>query len=277
MVGVFLGVTVGTSLLTNAARDGAGDSLVEYALANPERASAELNTVVKFARRYPALFGDVYAVFYATDTEEGRRAGAALKEALCEVLKREVKMAVCSAELKVVPGLGVDFHEGLLQLARAVGNDVKKARREGRLTYVVATGGFKPEFTFAVIAAYLAGAHGAVYIHETFRGGGAPHATPPAQTSPSQICKRRGRRTRRRPQPPHGRPPPRRDQTAEKDGGGIHPPRPPHDAFRTPGPVTSTRQTHHKTNPQQSTKTHKKAHHMRAIELSSMRSNLSTY
>ena len=169
MVGVFLGVTVGTSLLTNAARDGAGDRLVEYAMANPERASAELNTVVKFARRYPALFGDVYAVFYATDTEEGRRAGAALKEALCEVLKREVKTAVCSAELKVVPGLGVDFHEGLLQLARAVGNDVKKARREGRLTYVVATGGFKPESTFAVIAAYLAGAHGAVYIHETFK------------------------------------------------------------------------------------------------------------
>ncbi|MFZ8810065.1 MAG: CRISPR-associated protein, partial [Pyrobaculum sp.] len=67
MVGVFLGVTVGTSLLTNASRDGvSGDRLVEYALANPERASAELNTVVKFARRYPALFGDVYAVFYAT-------------------------------------------------------------------------------------------------------------------------------------------------------------------------------------------------------------------
>jgi putative CRISPR-associated protein (TIGR02619 family) len=169
MVGVFLGVTVGTSLLTNAARDGAGDRLVEYALANPERASAELNTVVKFARRYPALFGDVYAVFYATDTEEGTRAGVALREALCEVLKREVKTAGCSAELKVVPGLGVDFHEGLLQLARAVGNDVRRARGEGRLTYVVATGGFKPESTFAVIAAYLAGAHGAVYIHETFK------------------------------------------------------------------------------------------------------------
>jgi putative CRISPR-associated protein (TIGR02619 family) len=169
VVGVFLGVTVGTSLLTNAARDGAGDRLVEYALANPERASAELNTVVKFARRYQALFRDVYAVLYATDTEEGRRAGAALREALCEVLKREVKTAGCSAELKVVPGLGVDFHEGLLQLARAVGNDVKRARGEGRLTYVVATGGFKPESTFAVIAAYLAGAHGAVYIHETFK------------------------------------------------------------------------------------------------------------
>ena len=46
---------------------------------------------------------------------------------------------------------------------------MKRARREGRLTYVVATGGYKPESTFAVIAAYLAGAHGAVYIHETFK------------------------------------------------------------------------------------------------------------
>jgi CRISPR/Cas system-associated protein Csm6 len=50
-----------------------------------------------------------------------------------------------------------------------VGNGMKRARTEGRLTYVVATGGFKPESTFAVIAAYLAGAHGAVYIHETFK------------------------------------------------------------------------------------------------------------
>ena len=46
---------------------------------------------------------------------------------------------------------------------------MKRARREGRLTYVVATGGNKPESTFAVTAAYVAGAHGVVYVHETFR------------------------------------------------------------------------------------------------------------
>ena len=34
---------------------------------------------------------------------------------------------------------------------------MKRARREGRLTYVVATGGNKPESTFAVTAAYVAG------------------------------------------------------------------------------------------------------------------------
>jgi len=43
----------------------------------------------------------------------------------------------------VVPGLGVDFHEGLLQLALAVDNDVRRARMG--LVYVVAIGGFKPE------------------------------------------------------------------------------------------------------------------------------------
>jgi hypothetical protein len=37
----------------------------------------------------------------------------------------------------------LDFHKGLLQLAWAVDNDVRKARRE--TAHVVATGGFKPE------------------------------------------------------------------------------------------------------------------------------------
>ncbi len=60
--------------------------------------------------------------------------------------------------LTLIHSSNLDFHEGLLQLARAVGNDVRKARRE--TTYVVATGGFKPESIFAVIAAYLAGVHG---------------------------------------------------------------------------------------------------------------------
>ncbi|MFZ8807373.1 MAG: putative CRISPR-associated protein [Pyrobaculum sp.] len=50
-----------------------------------------------------------------------------------------------------------------------MGNDVKRPRGEGRLTYVVATGGYKPESTFAVTAAYVAGAHGVVYVHETFK------------------------------------------------------------------------------------------------------------
>jgi putative CRISPR-associated protein (TIGR02619 family) len=166
MARVFLAVTVGTSLIANAAKKGVPrEGLVEYAVSSPEEASAELNTIVKFARKRPALFRDVRAVLYASDTEDGRAAGEALSKALCRVLHANV----CSAELKAVPGLGVDFHAGLLELAHLVGADVRSARAEGRLAYVVATGGFKPESTFAVIAAYLAGAHGVVYVHESFR------------------------------------------------------------------------------------------------------------
>jgi putative CRISPR-associated protein (TIGR02619 family) len=166
MIGLFLAVTVGTSLLANAAKRGVPrERLVEYAVSNPEEASAELNTMVKFARKHPALFSNVSAVLYASDTDDGRAAGEALREALCRVLRT----ISCSAKLKVVPGLGVDFRTGLLMLARLVGADVREARTKGRLAYVVATGGFKPESTFAVIAAYLAGAHGVIYVHETFK------------------------------------------------------------------------------------------------------------
>jgi hypothetical protein len=63
-----------------------------------------------------------------------------------------------SSPLTLIHSSNLDFHKGLLQLVRAAGNDVRKARRE--TTNVVATGGFKPESTFAVIAAYLVGVHG---------------------------------------------------------------------------------------------------------------------
>jgi CRISPR/Cas system-associated protein Csm6 len=57
--------------------------------------------------------------------------------------------------LTLIHSSNLDFHKGLLQLARAVGNDVRKARRE--TTYVVATAASSRS---AVIAAYLAGVHG---------------------------------------------------------------------------------------------------------------------
>jgi len=78
---------VGTSLLVNAARKGVPmEGLVGYAISSPEEASAELNTVVKFARRHPTLFGDVAAVLYASDTDDGKATGAALREAMCKVV-----------------------------------------------------------------------------------------------------------------------------------------------------------------------------------------------
>ncbi|MEL9991511.1 MAG: putative CRISPR-associated protein [Thermoproteus sp.] len=174
MVGVFLGVTVGVSLLQNASRagvlsgpagEGSAGALRDFALSNPAAASAELNTLLGVKRRWPALFGDVRVVFYATDTSEGRLVASVLEGVACGVLGA----ARCEAGSRVVEGFGVDFERGLLNLAVAVAGDVKRARGEGRLPYVVATGGFKPESTFAVLAGYLAGAAGAFYMHESFR------------------------------------------------------------------------------------------------------------
>ncbi len=186
-IGAFLAVTVGTSLLNNAAtrkglipRDWAMlapddprqddvaaapvEPLLSYALAEPEECCAELNTVVKFKRRFPAFLSGVRATLYATDTGQGRLCGEVLRRAFCHVVGGE-----CSVELSVVEGFGRDFPAGLLGLAKAIAADIREARRRGEYPYVVATGGYKPESTFAVLAAYMAGALGAVYVHESFR------------------------------------------------------------------------------------------------------------
>jgi CRISPR/Cas system-associated protein Csm6 len=105
---VFIAATVGTSLLGNAARQiqelqGAGSAppgseadarlarlaedpafverLIQFAESNPEAASAELNTLAKFFRRYAdALNGAEFEVkYYATDTGAGRLALEALR------------------------------------------------------------------------------------------------------------------------------------------------------------------------------------------------------
>ncbi len=185
---VFLGVTVGVSLLSNAARRGivdgelavlspddprqsrfaelSVDPFLKFAVEEPERCCAELNTVVKAARRWDRLFaGDVAAVFYASDTGQGRFVASVLERAFCQV----VRARACRASARVVEGLGRDFYGGLLRLAQVVKSDVVEARRGGRLPYVVATGGYKPESTFAVIAAYIAGAVGVLYVHESFQ------------------------------------------------------------------------------------------------------------
>jgi len=188
----FFAITVGTSILANAAREGivpeawsrlAPDDprqeeaergpverLVEFAVADPERCCAELNTVAKVAKRWPPLFRRARAALYASDTGAGRLAARALEGAFCRaVAKLGVAVEECTAEVKVVPGLGRDFSRSLGELARAVARDVKCAKARGMNPYVVATGGYKPESTFAVVAAYLAGALDVFYIHESFR------------------------------------------------------------------------------------------------------------
>jgi CRISPR/Cas system-associated protein Csm6 len=52
-------------------------------------------------------------------------------------------------------------------------------------------GGYKPKSTFAVTAAYVAGAHGVVYVHETIKDVVEPPYSPsswrkPSPTSPGE-------------------------------------------------------------------------------------------
>jgi putative CRISPR-associated protein (TIGR02619 family) len=190
MAKVFLGVTLGASLLNNAAKRGLvpqgldrlrpddprqaelegmdTSPLVDYAAGNPEECCAELNTLAKAARRWDALFSDdVRISLYASDTGQGRLVAKVLEKAACKVLRART----CSASVREIKGLGreAEFQEALLGLAAAIKEDFSKARGEGRLAYLIASGGFKPESTFAVIAAYIAGANGIFYVHETFQ------------------------------------------------------------------------------------------------------------
>ncbi|ABP50687.1 MULTISPECIES: putative CRISPR-associated protein [Pyrobaculum] len=190
---VFFGITVGASLLTNAAKRGLlpegldrlrpddprqaeldkapRGALVEYAALNPRECCAELNTVAAVLERWSWMAVDLSFVLYASDTGQGRLAAEVIKEALCRVASGFWRGGRCGGRVRVVEGLGWEdkFGEALLRLATAIREDFSEARREGRMPYIVATGGFKPESTFAVVAAYAAGAVGVFYIHETFR------------------------------------------------------------------------------------------------------------
>lgn len=184
-------VTVGTSILSNAGSR-LGDPflkelatispedprqsevekvdvgrLVNFAVAEPERCCAELNTFVKFIKKWPHLISKCRAVFYTSDTNNGRLAARAVSKAWHAVAQQF--RINCEVDVREIHGLGRDFTQSLAELAAQLVREVKCERARGRLVYVVATGGFKPESTFAVLSAYLAGATGVLYIHESFR------------------------------------------------------------------------------------------------------------
>ncbi len=188
MTPVFFGVTVGASLVANASKKGLlpegldklrpddprqeelrrapREPLIEYAAQNPRECCAELNTIAAVLEKWPWMGSDLRFSLYASDTGQGVLAADVIGAAICRVARGK-----CGGSVKVVKGLGreEEFGRSLLELAAAIKEDFAAARREGRLAYLIASGGFKPESTFAVLAAYLAGAVGVFYIHETFR------------------------------------------------------------------------------------------------------------
>jgi len=147
---------------------------------NPEKYSAELNTFIKFIKRYSGYFtlrvGRVEELrirYYVTDTGTGKLVGRILeaidhKALALEALGKSLELDV-RVDFRVVEGLGRDFGRGLLGLVTAIAGDILDYRRGGYQAYLLATGGYKPETAFATAASMLVGVNAVIYIHESFK------------------------------------------------------------------------------------------------------------
>ena len=155
-------VTVGTSLLANARRNGPANPsdavLVEALRTDPVRASAESHTLYRLG-----LDRQDKLVFLHTDTNEGYRCARCFTE--------HYRSLVQEARREKIPDLSYNIStfasRGLRALARALAAVSIAARREGREPVFCSTGGFKPETALAAICGQLLGVE-VWYVYETF-------------------------------------------------------------------------------------------------------------
>lgn len=152
-------VTVGTSLLNNAKREGKPDDLQTYLrFTEPEKASAETNSLSHLLQEGDRI------VFLHTHTEEGKRAA--------EALATFYKNSGYPSELREVTDL--QYREsrfkmrGLRSLVSTLVEIIRTERRAGREVLVNATGGFKAEIAYATLVGLLFDVP-VYYIHEVFR------------------------------------------------------------------------------------------------------------
>ncbi len=177
-------ITVGASLIANAARDGALKSvrkaqrvdemeealrvgevnrsemhkeLVAYIRQKGDLASAELSSMSDLLERYKI---DMAYLLY-TDTEVGEACSRAL-----ETYLREREVEVVRRKIEGYTDERAFSKIGLGNLAKEVNALIKKHKKVDRV-YVCATGGFKPEAAMVTIIAYLTGAP-VYYRHESF-------------------------------------------------------------------------------------------------------------
>jgi putative CRISPR-associated protein (TIGR02619 family) len=155
--------TVGTSLLTNAARHLGIEKPDRQDLANylrrtsPEKASAEANSLSRLLKQ------DDQIVFLHSQTEQSK---------LCaEALRGEYERKGFISQLREVPDLTYKESRfkmrGLRSLVATMIKLIREEKRDGREVLVNATGGFKAEIAYATLVGLLF--HVPVYyIHELF-------------------------------------------------------------------------------------------------------------
>jgi len=152
--------TVGTSLLSNAKRDGlvSDQEILRYLAQDPKKASAETNSLLRVLQP-----GDEIVLLHSA-TEEGRKAAQLLQE-----YWRQQGVA-CS--LVEIAGLAyeargfVDF--GLKNFVRTLAGEIRKAARRQRRVIINATGGFKAEISYATVLGLVFKVP-VCYIHEQFK------------------------------------------------------------------------------------------------------------
>ena len=188
-------VTVGTSIISNALRQagqgnplfkpytqeltdllvgrstripgGLHDNLVSYTVTSPREASAELNAFLGLLETMEAPAGHALTL-YTTDTPASRIAADILSTALKERPLPQ-RHTLLELNVKTIDHLGRDFWHGLTSLLATLIEDILKAKKRNVKVYVNPTGGYKPETGYTLIAASLAGADAAYYIHENLR------------------------------------------------------------------------------------------------------------
>ena len=139
----------------------------EYVKNNPRKASPELNAFLGILGGLgPIKKKDIEIGLYTTDTGIGHFCGRILYEYLREEGYRLV------SEPTVIRKWGwgpVFFDESLSEVMDKIARVIYSKKKQGYITCLNATGGFKPETGFAIIAALLVEADYIYYIHEKFK------------------------------------------------------------------------------------------------------------
>ncbi|RLI78833.1 hypothetical protein DRP05_05930 [Archaeoglobales archaeon] len=151
-------ISVGTSILNNYCKENNLDQkqlgiskllhdkafineLVAFVNKDPKKASAELNALYSYSKKFDVQIDEVYLIL--TDTDECELCGRVLEQVLRQ---REIDVHV-----KRVQGYNIrggDFYEGLVEFLKTVAEKVKSWK--DRKIYFNATGGFKPEASLLV-------------------------------------------------------------------------------------------------------------------------------
>ncbi len=142
-------------------------TLLNYVSEDPKKRSAELNAFLTFVNYAGHSKKNVGVLIYTTDTGNGFLCGQLVhtyltREGYKSLTKKPVRIKWLGRTLE-------SFEDGLINLTDKIVVKIRDHVKKGRKVYINATGGFKPETAYLVLAGALAGAHKAYYIHETFK------------------------------------------------------------------------------------------------------------